>query len=503
MVRNILPTLLFLLALPGFAAPAQQGASASLTIEPQETLRRFDAALLGVNDSWPGLTGMWEADGFLRQPFPAVGGTVAERAYPPLFRMAGRDSQFLDWKKTPGFGGGGVAACRQRILEPTMPQTGLLSWLASIRKQHPDARYIWTVNMAKGTPDDARDLAEFLSGGPDTLWGKLRIDLGFPDPMPPAIWELGDELDYHFSNFSSGTAYARECRRYISAIRSVIPEARFAVHAVTAPWENRSKGKFPEFNRLLLDALAEEIDFLSFHPYLCDLPPAVAEPYFESLAREIAGSRNPAIRLLVTEPALPLPDFAGKSPEQQRRTLSLAGCLEEAEWFLFLLGRPEVDAATLFNLPPGPRGMSAREKGFTFETGLAQLYWFLRKIPSGSQTIRCTLSGDAAVFNREQTLCAAALKSPDENELYLLFNNLSPDTARPITFRFFRDQEWVQESAVCLTAPELTSFNTATEHPIAETVLPVTPGQPLQKLTIPPKSLVLVTLARPAKEGTK
>ena len=510
MCRNILMAgLLFFLFLPELTAqtskksPERKEAPASLTIAPDETLRIFDAPLFGVNDSWPELTGTHATDGFLPKKFPGNRNASGAGASPTFFRMAGLDSQFLNWKKTPGFNGGGPAAFRHRILEPAMPQIGLLGWLASIRKNNANAKYIWTVNMARNTPEDAQDLAEFLTGGPDTLWGKLRIDLGCPDPVPPTLWELGDELDYNYSKFSTASAYIRECSRFIFAIRSVIPEARFAIHAVTAPWAERSKGKIPDYNRLLLDALAEEIDFLSFHPYLRGLPPAVAEPYFRQLAQEIARSRNPEIRLLVTEPALPPQGIAGPSPELQLRSESLAGCLEEAEWFLFLLNRPEVGAATFFNLPPGFRGMTATENGRTFETGIALLYHFLRKIPFGSQTVRYALSGDSAEFNRSQTLSVAALKSPDGKKLYLLFNNLSPDTARPTAFRFLRDREWRLENAVRLSAPELSSRNTAAERPIAETALPVTAGQPLRQFTIPPKSLVFITLTRPTKEGTR
>lgn len=480
MIRNPVLTMLLVLALPGLAAPAAKELPASMTLEPDKTIRIYDTFLLGVNDSWPDLSGIRAVAGSPQLPGPEIAGRLRS----PLLRMNGFDSQYLDWKKLPG--------------------RGLPGRLAAIRQWNPEAQYIWTVNMARGTPEDARSLAEFLTGDSDTLWGRVRIDLGFPEPMPPAIWELGDELDYNYSRFHSGAAYASECLRYIFAIRSVIPDARFAVHAVTAPWADRSKGKLPEFNRTLLDALAEEIDFLSFHPYLRDLPPAVAEPYFENLAREIAASRNPEIRLLVTEPALPPQGIAGKSPEHQLRSVSLAGCLEEAEWFLFLLSRPEVGAATLFQLPPGVRGMTGMTaNGLPFETGLAQLYRFISRIPSGSRMVRSTLSGEAAVFNRSRTLSAAALKSPDGNKLYVLFDNQSPETDRPVSFRILRDRQWILENALRLSAPELASRNTATERPIVETSLPVSPGKPPEQLTIPAKSLVLVILTRPTKEESK
>ena len=498
MIRSIPVALFLILALPMAAAAAPGEEPATLTIEPRKTIRVFDDALLGVNDSWPELAGLNRLTGPAPLLRPKCGtiGIVASQMRPTLFRMAGVDSQFLDWKKNPGSGYAvSAGAGTSRV--------GLLRHLASIRRQNPDAGYIWTVNMVRNTPEDARDLAEFLAGGFDTLWGKLRIDLGCPEPMPPAIWELGDELDYNYSRFGSASACARECQRYIFAIRSVIPDARFAVPAVTAPWTERSKGKLPEFNRLLLDALAGEIDFLSFHPYLRDLPPAVAEPYFDLLAREIADSRNPGIRLLVTEPALPLSGTSGNLQARRLRSESLAGCLEEAEWFLFLLNRPEVGAATLFHLPPGIRAMTATAGALPSEPGTAKPYRFLRRIPPDSELLRSTLSGDAATFGRGQTLGAAALKSPDGKELYLLFNNLSPDTARPTVLRFLREREWQLESAVCLSAPELASRNTETEQPIAETVLPTAPGEPLSKLTIPPKSLVLATLKRMTKEEGK
>ena len=221
MIRNPVLTMLLVLALPGLAAPAAKELPASMTLEPDKTIRICDTFLLGVNDSWPDLSGIRAVAGSPQLPGPEIAGRLRS----PLLRMNGFDSQYLDWKKLPG--------------------RGLPGRLAAIRQWNPEAQYIWTVNMARGTPEDARSLAEFLTGDSDTLWGRVRIDLGFPEPMPPAIWELGDELDYNYSRFHSGAAYASECLRYIFAIRSVIPDARFAVHAVTAPWADRSKGKLP------------------------------------------------------------------------------------------------------------------------------------------------------------------------------------------------------------------------------------------------------------------
>ncbi|MBS1371138.1 MAG: hypothetical protein HPZ91_14395 [Lentisphaeria bacterium] len=494
MFRLILPALLLALSLPAAAAPART-LPAEMKIEPQNTVRTFDAALFGVNCAWPELTGAKSLTGFMNPPVPESGDRKAPQGIRlPLFRMSGLDSQFFSWKKTPGFEGGGMAAYRPRLLETAAPQSGLLEWLASIRRLDPDAQFVWTINMARDTPDDARDLAEFLAGGPDTMWGRKRIELSFAEPMPPAVWELGDELDYNYSKYNAAF-YIKECWKYIAAIRSVIPDAAFAAHAVAAPWTERSKNKWPEYNRLILESLGRELTWLSFHPYLRDLPPAAAAPYFESLRRDIAASQNPGIRLFVTEPERPPQGIGGKSPEYQLRTESLEGCLEAAEWFIFCLGRPEIGAASCFTLSPGPWSLAGAEEGRTSDSGLALLFRFLGKIPFGSRVVYSTLSGEFTAFNREQAFCAAALKSPDGKKLYLLLNNMLPETARPTEFRL-RETGWKLESAESFSAPELTSRNTADARPIAVTPLPVSKGQPLRKVTIPAKSLVLLTLAQ-------
>lgn len=81
----------------------------------------------------------------------------------------------------------------------------------------------------------------------------------------------------------------------------MIPDAKFAAHAVTAPWNERSEGKWPEFNRIVLRELGPELSYISFHPYYRGMPPSAIAPYIESLRQDIAACPNPKIRIFISE----------------------------------------------------------------------------------------------------------------------------------------------------------------------------------------------------------
>lgn len=80
------------------------------------------------------------------------------------------------------------------------------------------------INAGDGTPQDAADLVEYCNGGPQTRWGRLRVERGFPEPYDVKLWEIGNELwgDWQIGHCSA-EEYARRYRAFHDAMKAADP----------------------------------------------------------------------------------------------------------------------------------------------------------------------------------------------------------------------------------------------------------------------------------------
>ncbi len=79
---------------------------------------------------------------------------------------------------------------------------------------------VLTVNTATGSPEEFLDWYEYVNGGTETKYGKLRAENGHPEPYNVKYWGIGntDENVWHI-DYNNPVAYAQTYLKYQTVIR--------------------------------------------------------------------------------------------------------------------------------------------------------------------------------------------------------------------------------------------------------------------------------------------
>ena len=478
---------------------------ATLTIDEKVTVREYSSRLFGLAFDWVTMDDLAVVKCRPDSLFPAVNPehTAVLREMPlPLNRIV---AEYLHWKMAVGPLAERKKHRRGAWDAGDIQLAGPVEWVKAIQAVDPRAEFVWSLNMRNESAEDARDLAEFLTGGPDTAWGRKRIACGLREPVKVAIWELGNELDWGRLKIPAED-YVALCRARIATIRQVQPTARFAALAGTAPWSGQAGRDWKAWHRLVLAELGTQIDYLAFHPYYHGLPVTILENYLKAIAADIAGSSNPKIGIFVSEHAK-WPPHSGEGDRVWKKywyqTHALVGCLDTAEWLLRLLYHPEVTAMTYHAHSAGPWGAvyRDRETGRLYGTGIVELFKLFGQVPFGARVVGCTLSGEqAGPAARGMNFTAAAVASGDE--LYVLMNNRAASTSRTVSCRFAAGS-YVLRRTVVLSAPDLHSYNSFRSRPVALTEDKMSGKEAVSSFVVPSKSLVLLVLRRQSANVNK
>lgn len=475
----------------------------SMTIYPSKKTNVYSSRLFGYNDDWistnsgqkvfktatPDSSLVPVKDGYLR--------TLADIPL-PLTRMAGTDSEYLQWKKSIG----PVSQREQQKLDwcTTKVLYGPVEWIYNTRKLHPETEFVWVVNMNNDTSENARDLAEFFTGGDDTVWGKKRIEYGLKEPMKPVMWELGNEMDWGKEKIPIDEYIAR-CRAYIKAIRSVQPDAVFAASATSSPWAPARAKTWQEWHRKVLSELGPDIQYLVFHPYYRGMAPKDLIPYLDIISKDIHDSVNPGIKLYLSEHAIwPCASKGAEWKTSWWQGRALSSCLNTGEWLILMLQYPMVKAMNYHCLTGGGAwGViwydKARDQYFT--TGIAEMFKLFAAIPYGSDIVFSDMTGPGTDWRKnDSSFVSAAVVSTDGKKLYLLLDNRLPATPRKLTVTIDGGGKYRLAQTIILTAPSLDSINTAIERPISLTTAVTTDADPFTGCTVPAKTLELLMLEK-------
>lgn len=479
---------------------------ASMTIDPSRKINIYSSRLFGYNDGWIrtnsgqkiSVTPVQASSTLL----PVKKEYLNALAEIPLTmtRMSGTDSEYIQWKESIG---PADQRKKQKIVwSTTKILYGPVEWIFNTRKLHPDAEFVWVVNMHSDTPENARDLAEFFTGGTSTVWGRKRIEYGLKKPMKPAIWELGNEMDWGKEKISIDE-YIKRCHAYIRAIRSVQPDAVFAALATSSPWRPDRAKNWKEWHRKVLAELGPDIHYLSFHPYYRGMSPKALIPYLDIISQDILNSSNPEIKLYLSEHSI-WPGTGGVNSKKWKDSWwqgrALSSCLNTAEWCILMLHQPMVKAMSYHCLTGGCAwGLIWYDKKLDkyFTTGLADMFKLFATVPYGSDVVFSSLTGPGTDWRKQDSsFVSAAVVSTDGNKLYLLLDNRLPTTARKIVVDIVGGKKYYLSQTMELTASSMNDINTATERPIRLTTSIVKDSAPFSSCTIPARTLKLLILEK-------
>lgn len=141
------------------------------------------------------------------------------------------------------------------------------------------------------------DWIEYCNGPADSKWGKLRAANGHPEPYGVKYWEIDNET------WGMGAeTYAQWVNRFAPAMRKVDPSIKLAACGSGGYGPG---GNGLAWNRIVIDRCADKIDYLSIHHY--ENPnryaegPRAYEQFFRKTAELVAASKNPKLRLYVSE----------------------------------------------------------------------------------------------------------------------------------------------------------------------------------------------------------
>jgi len=145
---------------------------------------------------------------------------------------------------------------------------------------------------------DILDWIEYCNGPADSKWGKLRADNGNRKPYNVKFWEIDNET-WH----TPAAQYAEKVLTLAPLMKKVDPSIKLL--ACGSGGMGRSNQNGMPYNRTVIERCADLLDYISIHHYenpdrFADGPRSY-EAFFTELAEIIKSSKNPNLKIYVSE----------------------------------------------------------------------------------------------------------------------------------------------------------------------------------------------------------
>ena len=120
------------------------------------------------------------------------------------------------------------------------------------------------VNLGTGTPAEAANLVEYCNHPSGTAWSDLRRQNGHEQPHGIKLWCLGNEMDgpWQICHLSPED-YGKKALEAAKMMRWVDPR----IELVACGSSTSNMPSFPEWDRIVLEYLYEQVDYISMHNY--------------------------------------------------------------------------------------------------------------------------------------------------------------------------------------------------------------------------------------------
>lgn len=120
------------------------------------------------------------------------------------------------------------------------------------------------VNLGTGTPQEAGYFIEYCNLPGGTAFSDLRRQHGREAPYDFKLWCLGNEMDGEWQTCALNAAdYVKKARETAKIMRWVDP----SVELVACGSSNSMQKTFPKWDRIVLEGLYDQVDYLSCHHY--------------------------------------------------------------------------------------------------------------------------------------------------------------------------------------------------------------------------------------------
>lgn len=120
------------------------------------------------------------------------------------------------------------------------------------------------LNLGTGTPQEAGYFLEYCNHAGGTTLSDLRRQHGQEAPYDFTLWCLGNEMDGEWQTCAMDAHdYVKKARETAKIMRWIDP----GIQIVACGSSNSMQKTFPEWDRIVLEGLYEQIDFLSCHHY--------------------------------------------------------------------------------------------------------------------------------------------------------------------------------------------------------------------------------------------
>lgn len=125
------------------------------------------------------------------------------------------------------------------------------------------------VNDGSGTPEEAARWVAYCNDPASTEQGARRAANGHPEPYNVKLWGLGNEVWGEWQvGHTDAAGYVARIKPFINAMRAVDPEIKLV--AVGLDMQSGDALQAEEWNRIVLEGIGDQIDYLSFHVYQPD-----------------------------------------------------------------------------------------------------------------------------------------------------------------------------------------------------------------------------------------
>ncbi len=147
-------------------------------------------------------------------------------------------------------------------------QVGTDEFLAFCREVNTEPLLV--VNDGSGTADEAARWVAYCNSPVETEQGQRRAANGHPEPYNVKYWGVGNEVWGPWQiGTTSAEEYTRRLLRFIQAMKAVDPTIKI-VAVGNLPLNDDPENPARLWNRVVLQAAASEIDYLSWHIYQPD-----------------------------------------------------------------------------------------------------------------------------------------------------------------------------------------------------------------------------------------